>query len=839
MKTSFSVSRKKNTPFNKHKEIEETKKKRADEEAAKLYEEFVESFKADEENTGGIKAFVRGEIVEPGTRVGEVKKGSQKGGKYVPSFIPPGMADVMANKGKPKEDKKDLFSLPPKVDKSKPRHIDMVLEEMKREQEAREQRGRTGSGSSASFDLEDEYGMKPGSFDNGDPFTTNLYVGNICPDVDENYLKKEFVRFGPIASVKIMWPRTDEERARGRNCGFVAFMDRHAAVDAQAEMDGKVISGFDMRIGWGKCIPIPSAPIWPPPGGIPPEDALGATVPPPGNTLAPGIVPLLTSRATKGGRFSTETGPPAPAGPRPPSYDILPPSGPDVVVKVPSHSRQQHVIDVMAKYVVQDGCPFEQTIMKLERSNPDFSFLFETDSPAHLYYRWRLVSLANGDSLLVWRERPFMMVNGGPLWVPPKVPEGNASLARNTTPATASIVQLPAAATEKGAMLTDDEADEFEDLLRSLTMERADIRRGMAFALEHSNAAQDVVETLVESLTLTETPIPTKVARLYLASDILHNSSASVRNASLYRTYFESRLPEVFESLHETSRMEGVGRITLEALKKRVLAVIRAWGDWFLFPEAYLVGLQATFLHAADSGRENSELRQDLEDLPDEDIERKCRRNGLSTKNGRGAMISRIVILEDHLAAEREAKNPKPVPAPVVLEQGPRLPLPQEENPQVGVVEAKEGALAGLGLGLGYASSDDDDDADDEKTPAMVAAAPEPAHEPALPTHSLAGQKSRWTEVETSQSATPKSRWTEDDDEEEEKEHSEEPAVGPLEGGRWGGARELDAEMSDKPRSPLPQEVLTPLPNPASGESEEERQRKRKLEVSRALVPDV
>lgn len=107
----------------------------------------------------------------------------------------------------------------------------------------------------------------------------------------------------------------------------------------------------------------------------------------------------------------------------------------------------------------------------------------------------------------------------------------------------------------------------------------------------------------------------------------------------------------------------------------------------------------------------------------------------------------------------------------------------------MGVVEAKEGALAGLGLGLGYASSDDDDDADDEKTPAVVAAAPEPAPEPALPTHSLAGQKSRWTEVETSQSATPKSRWTEDDDEEEEKEHSEEPAVGPLEGGRWGGAR--------------------------------------------------
>lgn len=35
-----------------------------------------------------------------------------------------------------------------------------------------------------------------------------------------------FGQFGPLASVKIMWPRTDEERSRGRNCGFVAFMNR-------------------------------------------------------------------------------------------------------------------------------------------------------------------------------------------------------------------------------------------------------------------------------------------------------------------------------------------------------------------------------------------------------------------------------------------------------------------------------------------------------------------------------------------------------------------------------------------------------------------------------------
>ncbi len=41
-------------------------------------------------------------------------------------------------------------------------------------------------------------------------------------------LKREFVRFGDIASVKIMWPRDEDQRRRGRNCGFVAFMVRRA-----------------------------------------------------------------------------------------------------------------------------------------------------------------------------------------------------------------------------------------------------------------------------------------------------------------------------------------------------------------------------------------------------------------------------------------------------------------------------------------------------------------------------------------------------------------------------------------------------------------------------------
>ena len=58
-----------------------------------------------------------------------------------------------------------------------------------------------------------------------------------------------------------------------------------------------------------------------------------------------------------------------------------------------------------------------------------------------------------------------------------------------------------------------------------------------------------VVETLTDSLTLPETPMNIKVARLMLASDVLHNSTAHVHNASRYRSLLEASLPDIFESL--------------------------------------------------------------------------------------------------------------------------------------------------------------------------------------------------------------------------------------------------------------------------------------------------
>ena len=72
-----------------------------------------------------------------------------------------------------------------------------------------------------------------------------------------------------------------------------------------------------------------------------------------------------------------------------------------------------------------------------------------------------------------------------------------------------------------------------------------------------------IVEILTDALTLPETPIPTKVARLFLASDVLHNSTAPVRNASRYRSHLETSLPDIFESLQVCTSLLAVPVFTL------------------------------------------------------------------------------------------------------------------------------------------------------------------------------------------------------------------------------------------------------------------------------------
>lgn len=78
--------------------------------------------------------------------------------------------------------------------------------------------------------------------------------------------------------------------------------------------------------------------------------------------------------------------------------------------------------------------------------------------------------------------------------------------------------------------------DRLEDLIRHLTPERSKIGDTMIFCIEHADAADEICECIEESLSNVDTVISKKIARLYLISDILHNCSVKVSNASFFRT---------------------------------------------------------------------------------------------------------------------------------------------------------------------------------------------------------------------------------------------------------------------------------------------------------------
>uniref|UniRef100_A0A4W5L3A0 SURP motif domain-containing protein n=1 Tax=Hucho hucho TaxID=62062 RepID=A0A4W5L3A0_9TELE len=58
----------------------------------------------------------------------------------------------------------------------------------------------------------------------------------------------------------------------------------------------------------------------------------------------------------------------------------------------------------MIEFVVREGPMFEAMIMNRELNNPLYRFLFENQSPAHVYYRWKLYSIlqVSMDQPIIW-----------------------------------------------------------------------------------------------------------------------------------------------------------------------------------------------------------------------------------------------------------------------------------------------------------------------------------------------------------------------------------------------------------------------------------------------------
>lgn len=608
------------------KEMDEMRRRRNEQETAEVYKEFVETF--ENSNKGLSTAWVKGEVVTDKEHCREktterIEKLYKPGSKYqVATEIPCIKAAMETLPSLRKDDKmvkpaslkkKGLLSA-----ERKKTNLELFKEELKVIQEERSERRKVRmdlglpamdtSNTAHPLDNEDiasgfSIGILPTAEEIGSGFlnyendtqTTNIYLGNLCPKMTEIQICEIFGHFGPLASVKVMWPRTDEEKSRGRNCGFVAFMNRKDGERALNNLQGKEIMTFEMKLGWGKCVVIPPHPIYIPP-------ALSQlTLPPPPSGLPFNAQPINQSK----------------------ELDRC-----VVKVVIPTEKTLMCVIHRTIEFVVREGPMFEAMIMNRELHNPLFRFLFENKMPAHIYYRWKLYSILQGDSPCSWKGDEFVMFEGGSIWKPPpknpfsqgmpdELISGN-TLTNNSTNNTTN---------NKRMMLSERHRDRLEDMLRSLTVERVSVGDCMLWCLKHADFAEEIVDCISQAVSQPDIPPHTSIARLFLISDLLHNSSARLPNASYYRRFFELKLVEIFKSLR-TAHASINARLKAEQFKQKVMCCFRAWEDWTIYNNDFLINLQNIFLglvlpkQLQDSDEEaDDDDNEDVDGIPLEELD--------------------------------------------------------------------------------------------------------------------------------------------------------------------------------------------------------------------------
>ncbi|KAB0801313.1 hypothetical protein PPYR_05667 [Photinus pyralis] len=576
------------------KELEEQRKKEEERAAAHVFQEFVETFQ--ETPVNGSKVWVKAGTYDAGARKEDTK---DRGKLYKPQSRILASQELLTSAERAQAYARMLAvdKKPERLGKKKSSgksNLESFKEELRQIQEEREERHKYKGAVRTPIESELDLFLRCGdlgSFDNGDPTTTNLYLGNLNPKITEPQLMEIFGRYGPLASIKIMWPRSDEEKARGRNCGFVAYMSRKDGERALRNLNGKDILGYEMKLGWGKSVIIPPHPIYIPPA------LLELSMPPPSSGL------------------------PFNAQPSPKDRDILPKTSEElnqilcraiVKVVIPTDRNILMLIHRMVEFVIREGPMFEAMIMNREINNPLFRFLFENQNPLHIYYRWKLYSIMHGDSQKDWTSKEFRMFKGGSAWKPPLMTSYTAGMPEE-------LIQEEEARESTKGSLSNTQRDRLEDLIRNLTPESKRIADAMVFCIEHSDAADEIAECILESLSNESTIVTKKIARLYLISDILHNCGVKVNKASFYRRAFEIRLIEIIKQMkfiHD--KLEG--RLQAEGFKVRVLRTLKAWED-SIYPKDFMSKLHNTFLglDANESKMNSAPIEQNWDGNPLQD----------------------------------------------------------------------------------------------------------------------------------------------------------------------------------------------------------------------------
>lgn len=334
-----------------------------------------------------------------------------------------------------------------------------------------------------------------------------------------------------------------------------------------------------------------------------------------------------------------------------PIYDPATHQNNAIRVIPPSDPMRLKFITTVASFVAKDGSVLEKKIIERESNNPNFSFLMppphdntllhtvsissltpssiqnQITTNERIFYRWRVFAFSQRDGFDSWRTDPFVMIQPhGRFWIPPSL-DADAALREETKAVEreehirsqqeirrqlsgkkdfmtgrqlehAKFGGSKTAASDGAAELNDSEMAQWNDMIgNKLCASSEAICEAMSFCFDKSGAAKQISELLREALMDDRkgVSVETRIARLYLMSDILFNSQQpGVKNAFRYRDAIETLAPDVFRNFGQHGQ-GFAGRMTMNKLRNAVRLVLSAWASWSVYNVTFLDELQAKF----------------------------------------------------------------------------------------------------------------------------------------------------------------------------------------------------------------------------------------------------
>lgn len=459
------------------------------------------------------------------------------------------------------------------------------LGELQRDQAQREERlrSRVTESKSISTLLAQEAGGSSKPWDSSDPTSSNICVLNLPANVTEYLFGEYFSRYGDVASVKIMWPRTADDAIASNvrstktpgATGFVNFMKRRDAERAYKEIEGSEWMGNLLRTGWGKALKKPLYPIH--------------------------SQSVSSSLRYKSEKHQTETGRTdrrvrSPRSPTTRNHRRIRRKSPDpitflrhAVLEQSGGETLQRIMSIGSN-VRQNGKMFEEMVKTKHADDSLYDFLRKRGTMESNLYR----ALTEDNYEIDLPTRAFQ-------------DDGEASLYSSDSEEDSEWEILRSQ--EKTKVLGKAARRRLEAMLRGITLRRERIARIMLFAIDHAAAAETVSKIIIDSVLQPTTPISRKLARMYVISDILHNSSVSASNAWRYRSLFEDYLDKVFLHWGDVSN-SFAGRIKRESCKEMARNILNVWENWLVYESAKLV----IWRQYIDSGSMSTSVKDALED---------------------------------------------------------------------------------------------------------------------------------------------------------------------------------------------------------------------------------